>query len=211
MGIEDLCGTMIEALEKLDWRTQQMLFVTDPDPNKHGSDLVQIVTSIVSESLESIANNFKGFDDEVWSHAISIFMDIYPFGENEPAGMSPLQQQLALKLLDKVRQNMEGWYPAITRVLLAVVGPYEAHSQNRSSAFALFRDAFYRELQNLPILHVKKPGKVTDFLPENVIYDVEQNTLTHTYRGGNVILTKLSELELPEIDLCDESVWRKPA
>ena len=209
IGIRELSHTLIVALEKLDWRTQQGLFVVDPDPAHYRSDLVEVVVSIVFDSLEGIANGFKGFEDEAWSHAITIFTEIYPFHSTEPAGMNPLQQQLALKLLDKVKQNMQGWYPAITRVLLAVVGPHKTSPQVAGTAFALLRDAFYKEVQKLPELHSLKPDKLVDFLPQNVVYNPDENSLAHTYRGGEIVITKLSELKLPEIDLCKEDVWRK--
>jgi hypothetical protein len=43
--------------------------------------------------------------------------------------MNPLQQQLAVQLIDKLRHNMDGWYPAISRVLLATIGPYASSSR----------------------------------------------------------------------------------
>jgi hypothetical protein len=210
-GITALIRTLNEALESLDWRIASGLFVRDADPRKHRGDLVDIVASIIFVSFEEISNGFKGFDDEAWTHAISIFTEIYPFYESEPEGMNPLQQQLALKLLGKVKQNMDGWYPAITRVLLAVVGPYKKQGQKDGSALVLLTDAFYKELQKLPKLHANKPEKVPHFLPENITYDPDQNTLTHTFRFGESVVTKLSELNLPEVDLCKEQAWRKPA
>ena len=212
IGIKDLSHIMQLALDKLEWQTQKGLFVNDPDPTRSRSDLVEIIASIVFVSFESIATDFKGVEDTAWIHVISTFMDIYPSHPEGPDGMTPLQQKLALKFLEKVRDNMNGWYPAITRVLLAVVGPYERPGvEKKNSAIELFRAAFYRELRKLPKLHAEKPEKVANFLPNNVTYDREKNTLTHTYAGGDVAVTKLSELDVAEIDLCDENSWRKPA
>ena len=211
MGIKDLIQTMQLALEDLDWETQRLLFISNPSNTSNRADLVAIIVSIVFSNLESISNGFKGVEDTAWFHAVSTFMDIYPIHSEEPAGMTPLQQQLALKFLDKVRDNMNGWYPAITRVLLAVIGPFERPGlENNNSAIGLFKAAFYRELQKLPKLHAEKPDKVAHFLPNNVTYDSKENTLTHTYAGGGIAVTKLSELEIAEIDLCSESVRRKP-
>ncbi len=107
--------------------------------------------------------------------------------------MNPLQQQLAVQLLEKLRQNMEGWYPAISRVLLAVIGPYEGKPEIRTrTVFVIIRDAVYKELQKLQVLHTSKPEKVSDFLPPNITYDAASNMLTHTYRGGQTIATQLS-------------------
>ena len=88
------------------------------DPKTFRRDLVDTIASIIYESLACFANTFAGADDDAWTHAISVFLDIYPPHDSEPAGMNPLQQQLAVQLIDKLRQNMDGWYPAISRVLL---------------------------------------------------------------------------------------------
>jgi hypothetical protein len=210
LGVQDLSRAMRDALNSLDWNRHKGLFVTDPKGRQYSGNIVGIVASIVFDNFEEIANAFKGIDDQEWTHAISLFMDIYPSIGTAPEGMDALQQQLALRLLAKVRENMNGWYPAVTRVLLAVVEPYKRKSQADRSAYALFRDAFYRELQKLTELHVKKPDKVIDFLPDNVAYDAGKNILTHSFRSGKVAITNLSELSIPEIDLCKEDAWRQP-
>jgi hypothetical protein len=81
-------------------------------------NLVATVAEIVYDSLESLANSFDGIDDRNWSHAISVFMDIFPSFGDPSVGFDPLQQRLAIKLVDKLRDNMKGYYPSISRVLL---------------------------------------------------------------------------------------------
>ena len=67
------------------------------------------VADIVYESLACVANDFTGPDDDAWHHAISVFLEIYPRQKSGPVGMNPLQQQLAVQLLDKLRENMDGF------------------------------------------------------------------------------------------------------
>ena len=134
---------------------------------------------------------------------------MYPFHNSEPAGMNPLQQQLALKLLAKLHDNMEGWYPSISRVLLAVIGPYSGHSiVNKRTAFVILKDGVYKELQKLRLLHKKNPEKVAHFLPSNVKYDPKANTLTHTYSSRKEQVTNLSKLKIDAVNLSDEKNWR---
>jgi hypothetical protein len=104
---------------------------------------------------------------------------------------------------------MEGLYPAIARVLLAVIGPYEGRPPiAERTAFVILKDAVYKELQRLPTLHSKEPDKISDYLPANVTYDPATNALTHTYRRGEAQVTHLSALNLPEVDLTDQGNWR---
>jgi hypothetical protein len=149
---------------------------------EHRHDLIHTIASIIYESLASIANRFLGVDDEGWIHAIGTFTDIYPSIGKWSPGMNPLQQQLAVQLIEKLRHNVEGMYPAISRVLLAVIGPYRdpAETSSARTAYVIIKDAVYKELQKLPILHAKEPERIADYLPSNVTYDGVSNTLTHT-------------------------------
>jgi hypothetical protein len=197
---------LLDGLLSLDWERKQSLFVTDK--RAVGPSLVDTIASIVYESLACFANTFDGADDDAWIHAIGVFTDIYPRHESEPVGMNPLQQQLAIQLIDKLGHNMDGWYPAISRVLLATIGPYGENPQIcKRTAYVILRDAIYKELQKLPTLHAKSPEKVASFFPASVTYDVASNTITHTYRGGGTISTNLGALVIPDVDLMDQQNW----
>src|SRR5262249_16268699 len=144
-----------------------------------------------------------------WFHAIETFIDIYPFYDSVSIGMDPLQQQLAIQLVEQLQKNMNGWYPAISRVLLAVIGPYESDPPvTTRTAYVILKDAVYKTLQNLSDLHNKHPEKVADFLPSDVTYDAKTNTLTHAFSGGKTKTTNLSTLIIPEVNLFNETNWR---
>jgi len=209
MGISELCRITTNGLNDLKWERKRSLFIVDP--KRYRMDLVDSVASIVFNSLANIANRFTGADDEGWTHAISVFLDLYPPHDSEPVGMNPLQQQLAVQLIDKLQHNMDGWYPAVSRVLLAVIGPYGGHPQvTKRTAYVILKDAVYKELQKLPILHSNKPDKITDFLPADVTYDANTNTLVHRYRLGSPLTTNLSDLDIPEVDLFSDVNWQTP-
>lgn len=92
----------------------------------------------------------------------------------------------------KLDENMNGFYPAICRVLLACIGPYgQSGGQPNRTAFNILKDAIYHELQRFPGLAATAPEKVGDYLPDNVTYDPSTSHLTHTYRGGAQVVTNL--------------------
>lgn len=198
---------MSDSFDAAHVRTYNGTFIKEP--GQYRSDLVHVIASIVFESLSSIANAFDDFNGRFWHHCISVINDIYPFYDTEPAGLNPLQQQLAVQLIEKLRENMEGFYPSISKVLLATIGPYDQHPNvTTSTAYSILRDSVYKELQKLPNLYMNKPDKLADFLPANVIYSHAENTLTHLFRGGQTRITNLSALSLPDINLYDEGVCR---
>lgn len=207
MGIHDFCRVLSNGLAALPPRERKLLFADDR--GEYRNDLVHTVAKIVYESLSSMANSFKGADDRYWHHAIGVMMDLFPRHDSEPEGMNPLQQQLAVMLIDKLDQNMDGWYPAMSRVLIATIGPYNRPSDHhRRTAFVILRDAVYEKLQRLPELHKKSPDKVSDHLPDNVKFHIASSTLTHEYRGGGVQQTQLSDLDIPHVDLMDATNWQ---
>jgi hypothetical protein len=203
MGIADLYKMMRDALRQMKSERRKSLFVKEPKQFKN--DIVDALACIIYESLTCVTNDFKGANDNAWFHVIGVFTDLYPQFSSEPTGMDPLQQHLALKLIDKLTHNMNGWYPAISRILLVTIGPYAtAQPPANRTAFVILKEAVYRQLQKLPALHSKNPEKLPDYLPPTVTFDPATNSLTHTYSGGQAVVTCLSDLQVPEIDLCAE-------
>jgi hypothetical protein len=184
------------------------LFINDQ--KQHVFDVLEILTEIVFEAIEGISNRFTGFDDRFWHLAIRVFMDGFPTTGQPPDGMTPFEQRLALKIVEKIHENMEGWYPALSRVILACLGPYQRVSQQPNrTAFNILRDAVYREFQQFQQLATSKPDRIDKFLPDNVTYDASNNRLSHTYRGGAVTVTDLSTLNIPTVSLIDPGIRRR--
>jgi hypothetical protein len=144
-----------KLLASLDADEYQSLFVDDP--KKHRSDVLETLVEIVYEALAAVSNRFKGYDDAFWMMVIEVSQRVYPTYRNEPDGMSPFQQRLALKLIEKLSDNMNGWYPPICRVLLAWVGPHKHQvAQPNRTAFNILKDAVYFELQQFPQLAIAR-------------------------------------------------------
>jgi hypothetical protein len=196
-----------KLLASLNANQFQALYADNLTQNRF--DVLETLVEIVYESLAAISNRFKGADDPFWMTAIEVFLNGFPPHGQEPDGMTPFQQRLALKLIKKLEDNMKGWYPAICRVLLACVGPYQHQApQPNRTAFNIFKDAVYYELQKFPQLAATKPDKVADYLPDNVTYDATTTELVQTYRGGAQAVTRLSTLNLQPISLVAQNVRR---
>lgn len=181
------------------------LYAAEDDSSR--SDLLDVFTRIVFDSLCKIANNFKGHDDPFWMTGMEPFRTVYPVFGEQPAGMTPFQQRLAIMLMKKLDDNMDGFYPAICRILLACVGPYDDRTQAPSgSAFGILKRAMYFRLQRLSELAAKRPEKVAEYLPENVHYDNTTGILSHVNRGGGAVETNLRQLNLEAVDLMSDAI-----
>ena len=167
----------------------------------YGAVVVAIVRPVRAQAAR--------LDDAFWDTAIETFHNGFPSIGAQPDGMTPFQQRLALKLIGKLSHNMKGFYPAVSRVLLACVGPYvhQAPQPNRT-AFNILKEAVYFELKQFPQLAATKPDKIADKLPDNVTYDVATTDLVQTNRSGTKRVTKLSTLNLSPIDLVATNVRR---
>lgn len=198
------------AITELSKEDQKSLFIPKSEEDLFKGDLCHTIASILYDSFESMANDFTDYEDvSYWHHAIRLYQSIFPPHQNQPSGLNPVQQHLIIMLIDKLNNNMEGWYPSISKILISIIGPYEYKGPQitNRSANIILRDAVYTELKKLPKLYLDEPEKFHDFLPSNVSYVHKTKTLIHTYRMGTRIKTHLQKLEMSEVDLYDEKNW----
>jgi hypothetical protein len=195
-GLKKLIRDVIAHLNGIDPKTYDLLYVYE----KRHENVLDHLAETILKVICSFANDFDGHEDVFWTTAIDIVDEIFPKFTAQPDGMNPLQQRVAVKFIEKVRENMDGYYPALTRVLLPVIGPYGEHvSDNPNSAFSLLRQAFYAELVRFPQLYEKKPERATQYLPKNVQYDTEYGALVQIYRGGEERSTELRGLSIEPV------------
>lgn len=64
----------------------------------------------------------------------------------------------------------------------------------------------YYELKNFHSLVDTKEKSFTDFLPENVVFDQETDSLVHTFAFGRKAITRLGDLALQPISLISKEV-----
>jgi len=157
--------------------------------------------------LENASHEFSGFDDKFGNMAREIWDSVLPrFGAQAP-GMDPLQQRFVLRLIEKTRENMEGWYSPLSRQALAVIGPYAAKAESgERTAFKICRDLFYQELKEFPAFYERDGERAKSLLPGNVRYEPDSATLVHRYSFGDEDRTALLALEIAPISLNAEVV-----
>ncbi len=207
--IPRILQTIVEASNKeiLELTTEERRSLYKPDEETSAHEHIASLTAeIIFDYFCNISNGFLGFEDKQWVGALDVFGEVFPSGDTQPAGLDPIQQHLALRIIGKVRDNMIGYYPAITRLLLAVIGPYGSRNGKSNSAFQLLEDAFYFELRRFSALAIESPEKVSDYLPPNVRFQKEQSVLVHRYAFNSGIReTNLNKLNLGGVDFYDKS------
>jgi hypothetical protein len=165
------------------------------------------IAELIIAVMENTSHGFSGFDDRLWPMARAIWDAVLPrFGE-QPSGMDPLQQRVTMKLVEKMKEAMEGYYSPLSRQTLAIIGPYAAKGEPKGrTAFKIARDLVYRELRAFPTLHQNDPAREETFLPGNVRYDPDTMELVHRYSFGEEDRTNLTTLHVPDLSLAAETV-----
>jgi len=172
-----------------------------------GFSTLDSIAEMVISVLENAAYEFGGFEDKLWPMAREIWDSVLPRFGIQDAGMDALQQRVTLKLIEKTKENMEGWYSPLPRLALAIIGPYAAKGEtSERTAFKICRDLFYRELIAFPAFYAKDPDRAKTFLPDNVRYDPATTDLIHRYSFGQEDRTDLSALDIPAEALAAESL-----
>jgi hypothetical protein len=180
-------------------------FVTSADDRR--SDMLQDLVEIVIEAFNGIANEFNGYRDPFWIMALQSFGACFE-KYSDQIGLTPFQQRLAFKIVDKLNDNMNGYYPAISRVMLSCIGLYVAKTDDKPTPSNIIRDLVYRQMQKLPILAQTQPYKIEHYLPNNMRYSNRTTELTFTYGDGRTKGIVLSLLNVPARDLADPAIRR---
>jgi hypothetical protein len=166
---------------------------------------IDSVAELIVSVLETTSHEFSGFDDKFWRMERDIWDSVFPRFGAQPTGMDPLQQRFAMKLIEKVRESMEGWYSPLLRLTLALVGPYAAKGESKErTAFKIFRDALYTELKAFPGFYESDPERAKSVLPGNVRYDPETAELIHRYSFGGEDRTNLKNLAIAPVSFAPE-------
>ena len=208
LGLKQLIDDTVEHLDGLNREDYDSLYANTKD--RRDFNVLDYLSEAIVEVLYSFANDFEGHEDAFWSTAIDIVNGLFGRFGDQPDGMDPLQHRVAIKFIDKVKENMDGWYPALTRVLLPVIGPYEdPANKNPNSAYSILRKAFYAELMRFPELYEKDPEKAGDFLPKNVRYDAKSAALVQIYLLGQERSTNLRTLSIEPVSFNAEAVRRE--
>lgn len=205
-GLLELIRMTNKHLSEMDVNEKKKLYVRDEEQIDHVYFLNDVAECIY-QVLCVFSNDFEGHNDPFWGTSVGLMQEAFPKFSKQPEGMNPLQQRLAIKIRNKIRDNMEGYYPALTRLLLPVIGSYEHPAvPENNSAFAILKSAFYSELKKFPDLSGSKPEKSKDYLPANFLYDAEKKTFIQLYRLGESDSTDLSALSIDPISLTADAI-----
>ena len=173
---------------------------------------IDSVAELIVSVLETASHEFTGFDDKFWRMVREIWDAVFPRFGAQPAGMDPLQQRVAMKLTEKIRETLEGWYSPLLRLTLALIGPYAAKGETKErTAFKILRDALYTELKGFPAFYESDPERAKSFLPGNVRYDAAASELIHRYSFGGEDRTNLKTLEIAPVSLAPEAIGLEPS
>jgi hypothetical protein len=206
-GVAEIIELFSKELSIIDKDSYDHLFAKKMDGYRN--DAIGDVTKIVCDALNCIANSYDGYEDPAWSFSIEIFQGVFgSFGDPEE-GLSPLQQAIAIAIVKKIKSNMQGYYPTLSRIIIALIGPYETNIPEKpGTAMSILKQAIYFELKEVSNLFEKDPNKVMERFPSNVIYNNLNNSLTHIYRGGKSVTTDLGDSRIAAIDLLSEQNLR---
>jgi hypothetical protein len=172
------------------------------------NDALEMLTNTVFGAITGMANSFEGYEDPFWSMALDIFRKAFDQYNSDAKYLSPFQQRLALMILDKLDDNLNGYYPAILRVLIWCVYPrLDAKAEEAERPMQILASAVHAKLQTFPAFAGKKPDKVREYLPKNVRYNFITQEFTHVYADGAEASTKIAEGS-PAVDLLDQRYWR---
>jgi hypothetical protein len=186
--------------------TERHLLYADADMVRDFTTLDTIAELVISV-LENTSSGFSGFDDKFWPMAREVWDAMLPRFGTQPAGMDPLQQRFTMKLIEKIKESLEGYYSPLSRQALAIIGPYAGKAEAKGrTAFKICRDLVYRELRAFPALHDTDPERELSFLPNNVRYDAGTMELVHRYSFGDEDRTNLTTLHVPDLSLAADSI-----
>ena len=172
-------------------------------------DLLDPLVAIVVHTLSYASNEFADFNDRYWILVHDVFGRVFPEFGTQPDGMTPFQQRVAIRISRKLADNMKGYYPSISKILLATLGPYDRRAgPTNATAHKIIRDVVYSQLKGLRALAANERKIFSDFLPANVTFDPATNSLTHRFRFGEERITNLSRIRPRRLSLLPDHVFR---
>lgn len=136
------------------------------------------VANGIYEFLEKLAMA-EGHDELVRGTAISLWMAVAPSrGEQPSRAITEIQKRLFLQLKDKVEENLDkGYYPMITKLLILLVGLWDASPQEQSSLGFMTAELHAQLRAKFAAAYAADKEKAGHMLPENVHFEVDTNEL----------------------------------
>lgn len=127
-------------------------------------------------------------DETVRALAITLWMDIYPVSKGEESkAIIEIQKRLNIHLFKKIEDNLTKLhYPALTRLLLNIIGVQKPSLKIKSKGSVKFETEFFKLIKELYESAYKKDAKkAKDMLPDKTKYNKAKGQLIYTYAGGS--------------------------
>lgn len=187
------------------------LFAKDAEDNSYGG-IVDSCAEMIFDAWCAIANEFTDHDDMFWKLNHYLIDSLFPRRGDVPQGVDPLQQRVLVRIAAKLDDNMDGWYPAISRPLLARISPFVEMNEGMSStAINILSNMLYYKLKKFPDLYKRDREKALDKLPGNARFDQKTSTLYRRYGDGEDRGTRLRTVRAVEYSLFDPHNWLMPS
>ncbi|TSD86014.1 hypothetical protein FFK22_024660 [Mycobacterium sp. KBS0706] len=209
IGVRNYIKLVQNSFVAMNEEIRRALYAVEYEALTRKFNVVQGVAELVVRIMCGNANNFSNFDDPFWSINYGMMDQIFPRFGNIPVGMNPLQQRVAILLIAEMKENMKGRFPAVSKIILATIGPIGDDDKRKiGTAFEILKDAIYKELGSYKIFYQEDPERAQRFLPGNVRYSIEHDTLFHRYRNGLERATELARVHVGAVNLYDPSLRR---
>lgn len=129
--------------------------------------------------MKSTARTRK-YDQQIRDICYEPWIQFYPFGQ-QTKFHEEIQWRLQEKILSQLKENLEGgFYPAVTRPLICILGLYESSKGPENDA--RFRTEFYDYLKSkFYSLYKSNQKRALDKLPEGVVFDEENMRLIQQF------------------------------
>ena len=122
-------------------------------------------------------------------------MDIYSIpSEQLTVTQNEIGKRLIIHLNKKINENLnpeQRYYPAITRLLISLLGIYQAEEPEQGLAGAFHAAFIHRLKHDFPKLAKADPDFAQHLLPENVTYNSDKGELVQKRRRQRVIVLNL--------------------
>jgi len=149
----------------------------------HDSAIYGAVANGVYEFLEKLAVA-EGHDEEIRMIAISLWMAVAPTrGEQPSRAIAEIQKRLFLQLKEQIEENLDkGYYPMITKLLILLVGLWDAGPQDQQSVGFMTAELHTQLLEKFAAAYAADKEKAGHMLPEDVRFDADANELVTANR-----------------------------
>jgi hypothetical protein len=132
--------------------------------------------------------------------AINLWMRVFGIASSQVSkAQDEIGKRLVLHLKKKIDENLDQeqrYYPAITRLLISLIGLRESRDAADQRIEAIFHREFIQRLtKNYPKLALKDPDFAKRLLPEDVTYDSGNNELKYKGFRQEVVVLKLMPAE----------------